>query len=131
MCKPMFNTYQNTPLLRVCVPAFLSCMYVFYAYFCITVNCLTGNCQWLASSLGELVGLSEEGQDALLPCCPLSPEFWQLIRGEQIRPHTCFMFGEPAVCCLETDAVDQWEEWTLHFLSPVFLHLFCQGADLL
>lgn len=70
-----------------------------------------------------------ERGDARLLCCPLSPEFWQPIRGKQIRPHTCFMFGELAVGCSETDAVARWEEWTSHFPSPVFLHFLQQDAD--
>lgn len=67
---------------------------------------------------------------AWLLCCPLSPEFWQAIRGKQIRPHTCLTFGELAVSCSETDAVARWEEWTLHFPSPAILNFLWQDADL-
>lgn len=116
-------------------------------YFIHTLECVcvcvryssiqTGNCcsyQWPASSFGEGGGGQgeggREGGDAWLLCCPLSPEFWQPIRGEQIRPHTCFMFGELAVSCSETDAEALWEEWTSHFPSPVILH-FLYGRMLI
>lgn len=68
------------------------------------------------------MGDGRKGVTARLLCCPLSPEFWQPIRGRQIRTHTCFMFGELAVSCSEADAVARWEEWTSHFSSPVSLH---------
>lgn len=140
-CKPMFHTYLNTQLLWVCVHAFLYrvCVCFFfslsgYVYVCkrqhtdrkLLLISVAG--QWLQWRKEE--GWVREGGDARLPCCPLSPEFWQPIRGKQIRPRTCFMFGELAVGCSETDAVDLWEGWTSHFPSPVFLHFPLQDAYL-
>lgn len=53
------------------------------------------------ASVKEEGTLREGGNEAQLPCRPNSPEFWQAIRGDQIRPHTCFMFGELAVSAVQ------------------------------
>lgn len=71
----------------------------------------------LISAAGQCALVKEEGRvrggEAWLPCCPPCLWiFWQPIRGRAIRPHTCFMFGELAAGCCETDAVAGWEEWT-------------------
>lgn len=120
-CRPMFYTYLTTQLIRVYVCAF-------FLVLCVSV------CASETASRQEIVahisgwpvalvkeeGWMREGGDARLPRCPNSPEFWQPIRGEQIRPHTCFVFGELAV-----EAVQRQMLWpsgrsghrTFHLLS--------------